>query len=89
VRENRSGVQEFEGGSHSVARNTAFGLPAEKAQSSLTAAGSLSSSTPIHPSAWKGNSRKVASRILHMRRHRYRFWPSETGMRREGDHDFW
>ena len=30
VREKRSGVQEFDGGNRSVARNTAFGLPAQK-----------------------------------------------------------
>jgi hypothetical protein len=43
----------------------------------------------IHRSAWKKNSRKVASRILHMRRHRESFWSSEAGMHREGDHNFW
>ena len=30
VRENRSGVQEFDGGNRRVARNTALGLPAQK-----------------------------------------------------------
>jgi hypothetical protein len=45
--------------------------------------------TVIHPTSWKANSRKVAFRILHMRRHGDTFLSNEAGMRCEGDHNFW
>ena len=43
----------------------------------------------IHRSAWKGSSRKVTSKILHMSRHRDTFWSSEAEIRRKGDHNSW
>jgi hypothetical protein len=34
---------------------------------------------PIHPSAWNRFSRKFISSILHMGRHRARFWSARPG----------
>jgi hypothetical protein len=43
----------------------------------------------IHRSAWNTNSRKVTSKILHMRRPRDTFRSGEAEIRCEGDHNFW
>jgi hypothetical protein len=43
----------------------------------------------IHPSAWKGNSPKSISSILHRCGQKDTLWLSEARLRREGDHNFW